>query len=539
MAKDEGFPIIKNFEPTHYNGGSRIYSVAGKSNGILYVGDKTGVLEFDGEKWQKIDCGFPVYSLAIDPAGDVFLAGNQGIGCLKKDSVNSLKYQSLNHLVNSEGRVNKNRSSKVFEINGDIIFVLGNEILINSTERLKIIDSPYQFIYFQKLNNVLYLYSEENGIFKIKDDKLELVVDKEDVLNTNIMGFVEINGSHCAIDNTRGIISFNEGNIKTINSEINQLIAENNIRGVEQIDDSTFVFKTFYSGFFIVNSSGQIISKYNFKEGLINNSVFNTYKDNWGNLWVGTAAGISSIRLSFPFSIYNDGEGIGTGYSSVIVDGNIYLATSKGLYQRLIENNEVTFKKLFDGHVFSLHEIEGKVYFGHASGIYLLNGQSIKRITNTPGGWNIKKVPWKENVYYASTFAGMLLLELEQNKVLKSMGNVEGFHKSIRNFEFDSLKTVWAEFERGVLHFSLSNDLKKATNLETFDRIESGNQVKKVRKIHEEIYFLADMGIYQYNKENSEFEQDTIFSKLIEREQTPPILSLIKMKICGYFAMNS
>ncbi|WP_462317683.1 hypothetical protein [Marinilabilia sp.] len=47
-AIEKGFPVIKNFSTDDYMGGSRIFSLVSTNDGILYVGDKDGILEYDG-----------------------------------------------------------------------------------------------------------------------------------------------------------------------------------------------------------------------------------------------------------------------------------------------------------------------------------------------------------------------------------------------------------------------------------------------------------------------------------------------------------
>ena len=49
FADEKGSLLVRNFSPTEYEGGSKIYSVASTTNGLMYAGDKNGIIEFDGE----------------------------------------------------------------------------------------------------------------------------------------------------------------------------------------------------------------------------------------------------------------------------------------------------------------------------------------------------------------------------------------------------------------------------------------------------------------------------------------------------------
>lgn len=539
FASNEGTPIVNNFGSKDYQGGSRIYAVACNSNGLLFAGDKTGVLIFDGETWQKIECAFPVTSIAIDASDAVYIAGAMGIGVIEADSTNSWHYTSLNNYVTTESRFKKSRLSKVFSIQDDVVFVLGNELLIDSPERIRIIESPYQFLYFQKLDEVLYLYSSKDGIFRFNNNKLELVSDNESILNLDIKGFLNLNGSLHLIDNKNSIFGFNQVSVLDNESELNTIIRNNNISGIEQIDDSTYTLKTFYNGLYIVNDRGAILKRYSYSNGLINNTVFSTYKDEWNNLWVGTAAGISSIRIDFPYTIYNNWEGIGTGYSAITYKNQIYLATSQGLYRRDVDNDGNThYVKLFDNPVWNLHIIEDQLYFGHVTGIFHLNKEKIQRVSYYPGGWNIKKIPASEDLFITNSPLGLVLMKLSESNVLKTIGLIEGINKSIHNFEFDSLNNVWAEFDNGVCSFILSDDNTKAVQLTNFDRIESGNQLKKVRKILDKVYFIADSGVYLFDHKQALFNKSKLFNDFYQKGSYPTNFILDKYNKLWVFAQE-
>jgi len=111
----------------------------------------------------------------------------------------------------------------------------------------------------------------------------------------------------------------------------------------------------------------------------------------------------------------------------------------------------------------------------------------------------MKKIPNSENAYLTSTPIGLLLCEMSSNKILKAKRFLEGFDQPIINFEFDSLGFIWAEFDKGVCRLQLSNDLNEVEELNRFDRVESGNVLKKVRKIGNSIWFIADNGVYTYD----------------------------------------
>lgn len=514
FATFEGEPIVKNFSTSDYQGGSRIYSTVCTANGLLYASDKSGVLEFDGETWRKIDCGFPVTSLCLDDNNVLYVSGSGGIGKVVPNEHNELHFVSLQNYF-SEIHSESLRLSKVFNVDGEIVFVLGKEILVITAERLRIIESPHNFEYYQKLNNKLYLYSPEDGIYTFSNSKLSLALNSPEIKNLNVHGFYSFLDQHFLVSENQGIFYFDSEGVSKVSPEISKFLAHTQCRGISQLNESTFVLTTFYDGFLTFNNGGQIVNSYNYSKGLSNNSVFDVSTDSWGNLWVATGSGISAIRMNFPLTIYNTREGIGTGYAATVLNDRVLLATSKGLYRRNSDSDKNNgYHQLFSGHILGLHNIEGVAYFGHARGIYALIDDKLQQLTTVPGGWDFKKIPWSKRHFLATSVAGIMLFEMRNNKVLAPVGVVKNTQWATQHIEFGAGNTVWAESKYGATRFRLNNNFTEAENVAHFDRVEAGNRIKKVRKIDDILYMLTDSGVYRYNAKHESFD-NSVFNQYL------------------------
>ena len=68
--------------------------------------------------------------------------------------------------------------------------------------------------------------------------------------------------------------------------------------------------------------------------GLQNQTVLGLFFDARHDLWLGLDNGIDCLRLSSPvFSLYGDKPYIGSGYSSVLYKGSLYLGTNQGFFK--------------------------------------------------------------------------------------------------------------------------------------------------------------------------------------------------------------
>ncbi|MGI9544031.1 MAG: hypothetical protein ACR2MX_12310, partial [Cyclobacteriaceae bacterium] len=97
QAWEAAVPFITTYSPTDYKAESQNWRFAQGDNGLMYVGNGAGVLEFDGVTWRLI--ALPnksvVRSFAKAEDGTIYVGGAREFGFLKLDSVGQTGFQSL------------------------------------------------------------------------------------------------------------------------------------------------------------------------------------------------------------------------------------------------------------------------------------------------------------------------------------------------------------------------------------------------------------------------------------------------------------
>ena len=92
-----GFPIIKNYLPKEYKAHNQNWAIVKDKRGIMYFGNSSGVLEYDGQNWNlvKVTNGI-VRSMCVDDNGTIFIGAADDLGYLVRDTKNAtLHYKSL------------------------------------------------------------------------------------------------------------------------------------------------------------------------------------------------------------------------------------------------------------------------------------------------------------------------------------------------------------------------------------------------------------------------------------------------------------
>ncbi len=96
-AKGQGLPLLANYSTETYKGHPQNWAGVQASNGLLYFGNGSGVLEYDGVRWRLIPVsnGTVVRSLDIDARGTVYVGAKNELGYLQAGQYGQLQYTSL------------------------------------------------------------------------------------------------------------------------------------------------------------------------------------------------------------------------------------------------------------------------------------------------------------------------------------------------------------------------------------------------------------------------------------------------------------
>src|SRR3546814_7530038 len=94
-------PFITNYSKREYKAANQNWSVAQAPNGILYVANSEGLLEFDGSQWTLMELpdATIVRSVAIDPTGRIYTGSYQEFGYWEENAYGNFTYTSLSELL--------------------------------------------------------------------------------------------------------------------------------------------------------------------------------------------------------------------------------------------------------------------------------------------------------------------------------------------------------------------------------------------------------------------------------------------------------
>lgn len=389
-----GKPYIQNIKFSQYFSGRQNWCIIQNRQGIIYLANQNGVLEYDGQTWDLIhlkDNISPLW-LDIDTSNVIYVAATNEFGLLKPDSAGELAYQSLRPLIPEKYL----DFSEVWEVRvcGPAVYFRSFKYLFRWMDgKITVFERPagvdrFDVISIIKGEPVFRISSL--GIFTVKGDSLVKLPGTEPVGPFKTNGYLPIeNGDLMVVTRNNGLFVYDGKTTVPIESKDSEFLKKSHIYDAGKIGPDQFVFVTFFSGVLIVNSKGEVCNIFNETNRLNDNYGLFNFLDRENGLWIGHQNGISRIFFGMPFRVYDKTSGFsGNIKKSIHFKGKLVTVTSDGLY--LLDETNTKTPDLFPRaenisgkpRIFNdLREFNDELFVSSSTGGFVWNGKELKPVS--------------------------------------------------------------------------------------------------------------------------------------------------------------
>ncbi|HTN08307.1 two-component regulator propeller domain-containing protein [Agriterribacter sp.] len=521
-----GLPDIINYSKQVYKAGTQNWDICQDVNGLLYFANNEGLLSFDGNYWNiyPLPNKTIVRSIAIGTDNNIYTGGQDEIGYFSPDRAGTLTYHSLKNIIPEQNR----SFADVWDIicRGKQVFFRSNKQIFQLSDSSITVYPSANWLFMGATTDLFIAQDFQTGILKFGKDVWTPVADKA----TLPPGFLVTAVLPAGKDSTfitslkHGIYLYTKNRLTPVASPALKKIAEYNIYSATAIDKTHYALATTTKGCIIIDKKGSIIQQFSTLEGLQNNNVLSIFPDKHKNLWLGLDHGIdfiaynSAIKHIFP-DIYSGGA----GYSSIIHNKHLYIATTNGLYQAALnENEDLSFVKgsfkLVEntrGQVWNLSEVNGKLLVGHHEGFREVNGNKTIIHDNSTGFWAF--LPFYSTlpspVMIAGTYYGIRFYNYQNGQFSKA--HIDADFESAR-FVAVSGNSVWVSHPyKGIYRVQLQPSgeplVKAYGKKQGLGLTTNGNYIFKVKN---RVVATTEKGIYEYNEQSDTFEPSAYFEPI-------------------------
>jgi DNA-binding CsgD family transcriptional regulator len=515
LGHTQEHPPVMTFPPEIYNAANQNWGITQSDDLKMYFANNTGVLEFNGSKWKlhPTDDSSIVRSVKAD-GSKVYSGSYMDFGYWEHNQYGDLIYQSL---VEEYGIsvLEEEQFWNIKVLDDWILFQSLSRIymLNRDTKKTRIIESNDEIWNIFNVEGIIYFAKKNKGIYKIVNGIEVLVTDNPSLIASRLVGISIIDNKLLFITSKNGFYFVDDNQVSSwkLNIDTNDLT----IYTSKQISDGSLVLGTISNGLIHIENDGRLKYRLSYEKGLSNNTVLSIFEDQKNNIWLGMDIGISHVNLSSRFRVYNDAKGkIGTVYTSVVHNNDLYLGTNQGLFKKSnYSSGDFDFVEGTSGQVWALKVIDDQLFCGHDLGTLVVADGRIKtKIFEANGTWDFKKIKGT-NLILQGNYSGLHVLENKSNR-WKYRNKIQGFDISSRFFQLNGPRLYVNHELRGLHVLELSNDFQKVNDTRTIDSIDFGFGSNFIN-FSNSYYYTSANGVYKLDDSTGTFTKDPFISDVL------------------------
>ncbi len=512
--------LVKHYTNQDYHAGSQNWSIEADDQGYVYVANNDGLVVFDGTGWKtyRNTDQTIVRSVYVSPDKRIYTGSYEEFGFWKENDDHELVYTSLKPLT-WDSSFHNCEVWKIVQCHDKIYFQGFSSLFVYDQHAVKPVKLPGSIIFLLKARERIFLQAISGMLYEIINDRVELIPQGNELIGTEVKTILPYkNGSFLIGTTAHGVFLYDGKVITPWESEASEKLKEYQINN-GLIMDGRIIFGTIVKGLFVLDMEGNILNHLHDENALQNNTVLSLCSDLNGAVWVGLDNGIDHIFFDNLVEIYQDkGEQLGAVYTAAMVDNTLYIGTNRGIFTYRYNQESSVFSysgilKNSQGQVWELKVIDGKLICGHTSGTFIVEGNTLKKISSASGGFCTQKILTNQGEYLIqSTYAALVIFDKRNNSWVYSK-QVDGFLEPSRFLEMDHLGNVWVGHAvKGLYKLQLSKELDRVVALTSYgtkDGFPSDFNIR-VFKIGNRIVFTTGSKLFTW---------DDLQNKLIPYEE--------------------
>lgn len=309
------------------------FAVTQDAQGLVYVANNNGVLQYDGVAWRVIEVSQWVRSLATDAQGTVYVGAIGDLGYLEAGPKGSLRYASLLEFIPEEDR-------DFTEIWATLATRDG--VYFQSRERLFRWDGREMRVWRSRgdgfhtafsVRGQLFVREIRQGLKTVVGNDLRFVPGGEDFRPVFMM--VPYDAKRILIGMRSGFVVYDGRTFEPLPTAFDhRLNTDLKLYHGAALPDGTFALATHGGGVLIMNRRGHIVQQLNEASSFPENWVNYVFTDRQGGLWAAlNAKGVVRADVPSQLTVFDKRHGLdGFIHAYVRHEGRLLVATSTGLF---------------------------------------------------------------------------------------------------------------------------------------------------------------------------------------------------------------
>jgi signal transduction histidine kinase/DNA-binding NarL/FixJ family response regulator/ligand-binding sensor domain-containing protein len=334
-APAAGLPPVAGWAPEVHGGHEQDWFVHAAADGYVYVGNGSGVLVYDGQRWRFVPTPHKtrVRQIAVDADGVLVASTVDDLLRLVADERGQPRLSSILGNVSAEQR-------RFGDVLGLAVTPAG--YYAGSATRLFFLSRdgsvktwPGRFTRVLRHGSRVYVHERESGLHYLDDrDPVNLQpLPGGEVMKGRNLGFLVgmAEDGLLAYTPVAGLASWRDGRWTPWPTEMDAWLREGLVVSGHLLPDGTVLVGT-KGGLFRFSREGRVLARFDEKDGLPATSVTHMARDASGDLWLAMMDGVGRIGLGSSIELYDRRHAIPPVNSVARHEGRLLVAADNAMY---------------------------------------------------------------------------------------------------------------------------------------------------------------------------------------------------------------
>ncbi|MEY2880208.1 MAG: hypothetical protein RLZZ15_2588, partial [Verrucomicrobiota bacterium] len=303
--------------------------------GLIYVGNTSGILEFDGERWRLIrtPAGAGATSLRLDDRGRIWACAGADIIRLEPDARGELQARSMRGRMEATAKL-ADRFNECVATSAGLYAIDRLRLWLLPAD-----DGPAQVWRLSETNaTLLKLWAEDDDPWVLLGERPIVVarlhagkIDRPPVPARRVHEVrTEPDGTKHYL--TRATLDRWHG---ASGHSVRLPLTNDTAYAAIFLADGRIAFGTDSNGLIVCDRDGRFLQRIDRTDGLPANGINGLMEDREGGVWLAMHLGLARVQLDSPYARHGPAQGLeGTVHSLARHGDRLYLATTEGLAAR-------------------------------------------------------------------------------------------------------------------------------------------------------------------------------------------------------------
>ncbi|AKS43094.1 response regulator [Wenzhouxiangella marina] len=387
LSPGHGQSEVRNHSPRDYGSQPQNWAVVSDPRGVMYFGNTSGPLEFDGERWRQLftEQRTGVRSMALGEDGRVYIGGQGEIGYLAPDSTGQMAFVSLNPLI-PEAERDFADVWWTHALDGGVYFQSLARVFFFDGEKLRSWQISTQMIRSFVYRGQLLVNDGTLGLHRLADGRFEPWTEAGALNGLRLTTILhaplpERPGRALVGTQDGGLFEFENGELTPLELPEGHPLRGTRIYNARAIGEGVFGVATLSHGLLLIDGQARILQHVDQNRGLAGNQVLSFGLGPSGGLWMGLGNGIARVRTLPQLTRFGSELGMdGMVLSLARHQGQLFVGSTAGLHRFDPANGR--FEALSDaaGQVWSLLSLDEGLLVGMSTRLMLLDENTELRL---------------------------------------------------------------------------------------------------------------------------------------------------------------